>query len=121
MKSFSQFLKESSISQAVQQAQSLGLVPDGHGGWYDRRGEFIAKTVGGKLKFYNKRQKLGKDPTQTEKEKSIPSSLYNDPALSQQQAQAQPQEMPQDPQAQAQSEIPQEQSPVQYLPIPKTK
>jgi hypothetical protein len=123
MKSFFQFLTEAQVSQAVQKAKSLGLVPDGHGGWYDRQGEFTAKTIGGELKFYNKRQRTGKDPNQTEKEKTIPSSQYNDPALVQQQPQQQqaPQDVAVDPQAQVQAEIPQEQPPVQYLPIPKTK
>jgi hypothetical protein len=84
MKSFFQFLAEASASQ---QAKRLGLVGDGHGGWYDRQGEFVAKTEGGQLKFYNKRQKVGeKDPPQTEKEKTIASPGYNDPALVQQQA-----------------------------------
>ena len=65
MKSFSQFLTEMAPSQ---QAARLGLSGDGHGGWYDNKGEFIAKTVGGKLKFYNKRQRTpGQDPPQTEK------------------------------------------------------
>jgi len=69
MKSFSQFLTETSASQ---QASRLGLEGDGHGGWYDRSsGEFIAKTVKGTLKFYNKRQVVGmKDPAQSEQEKN---------------------------------------------------
>ena len=73
MKSFSQFLTETSASQ---QASRLGLEGDGHGGWYDRStGEFIAKTVKGTLKFYNKRQVVGmKDPAQSEQEKN-----YSDP------------------------------------------
>ena len=55
MKSLLQFLSES----AAQQATRLGLKGDGHGGWYDRTtGEFVAKTEKGRLKFYNKRQKL---------------------------------------------------------------
>ena len=41
MKSFFQFLSEST---AVQQAARLGLKGDGHGGWYDNKGEFVAKT-----------------------------------------------------------------------------
>lgn len=51
----------------------MGLVGDGHGGWYDRTtGEFVAKTEKGQLKFYNKRQRVGgKDPAQTETEKTI--------------------------------------------------
>jgi hypothetical protein len=69
MKSFSNFLSEA--SGAAQQAKRLGLEGDGHGGWY-KHGEFVAKTEGGKLKFYNKRQRPGQDPPQTEKEKNNP-------------------------------------------------
>lgn len=123
MKSFFQFITEAT---AAQEAKRLGLVGDQHGGWYDRQGEFVAKTEGGKLKFYNKRQKVGQqDPAQTEKEKNIPSSQYNDPALTQQQPQ-QPQPVEQQPpapeQQQAVAQEPQqEQPPARYLPIPKTK
>ena len=53
MKSFSQFLE----STAVQQATRMGLTGDGHGGWYDKKGEFVAKTEKRQLKFYNKKQK----------------------------------------------------------------
>ena len=68
MKSFLQFFTE---SQAVQQAARMGLTGDGHGGWY-KDGEFVAKTEKGQLKFYNKRQKVGKqDPPQSEKEKRL--------------------------------------------------
>jgi len=72
MKTFSKFLLEST---ATQQAARLGLQGDGHGGWYDRKtGEFVAKTEKGRLKFYNKRQKVGgKDPKQSEKEKNLSS------------------------------------------------
>ena len=114
MKSFFQFISEATASQ---QAARLGLVGDGHGGWYDRQGEFVAKTEGGKLKFYNKRQKVGgKDPAQTEKEKSIASPGYNDPALTQQQA---VQQQAPAPQPQASQEPPLEQ--VVPPPVPKTK
>ena len=111
MKSFFQFITEASASQ---QAARLGLVGDGHGGWYDRQGEFVAKTEGGQLKFYNKRQRVGgKDPAQTEKEKTIASPGYTDPALQQQAVQ---QQAPA-PEQQAAQEAP----PAQYLPVPKTK
>jgi hypothetical protein len=117
MKSFFQFISEASASQ---QAQRLGLVGDGHGGWYDRQGEFVAKTEGGQLKFYNKRQRVGaKDPKQTEKEKTIASPGYQDPETAQQPTQQQePVEQPPAPEAQAAA---QEQPPAQYLPVPKTK
>ena len=92
MKSFFQFLNES----AAQQAARLGLKGDGHGGWYDRStGEFVAKTEKGTLRFYNKRQQVGKaDPDQTELEKNISDPNFNDPALQQQQEPA-PEEVPQ--------------------------
>ena len=68
MKSFFQFLE----STAVQQATRMGLESDGHGGWYDKKGEFVAKTEKGKLKFFNARQTSGgRDPEQTEKEKKL--------------------------------------------------
>jgi len=67
MKSFFQFISEST---AVQQAKRMGLQGDGHGGWY-KDGEFVAKTEGGKLKFYNKRQRPGQDPKQTDKEHKL--------------------------------------------------
>ena len=67
MKSFFQFLE----SNAVQQATRMGLTSDGHGGWYDKKGEFVAKTEKGSLKFFNKKQRIGQDPPSTEKEKSL--------------------------------------------------
>jgi len=93
MKSFSKFITEAT-SKAVQQATRMGLVTDGHGGWYERgTGEFSAKTVQGQLKFYNKRQIIGgKDSTQTEQEKNLSQKSYAQPA-SQQQVQDQ---VPQD-------------------------
>ena len=83
MKSFSQFLTETT---ATQQAARLGLEGDGHGGWYNRStGEFVAKTEKGKLKFYNKRQKVGaQDPAQSEKEKNLSSPNTQAPPEEQQ-------------------------------------
>ena len=70
MKSFLQFVTEAAATPS-QQAKRLGLKGDGHGGWYDSKGEFAAKTEKGKLVFFNKRQRPGQDPPQTEKEKQI--------------------------------------------------
>ena len=64
MKSFFQFLTETE-SRAKEQARKLGLKSDGHGGWLDRSGEFVAKTEGDKLRFFNKNQRPGRDPDQT--------------------------------------------------------
>ena len=56
MKNFFQFLNEATESQASMQAKKLNLKSDGHGGWLDTRGKFVAKTEGGKLKFLSKRE-----------------------------------------------------------------
>ena len=70
MKSFFQFLKEAESAAALQ-AKKLNLKSDGHGGWYDSRGEFVAKTEDGKLKFYSKNQKVGeRDPNQDTNQKA---------------------------------------------------
>ena len=61
MKGFGDFFSEARTSQASEKAKKLGLKGDGHGGWYDRSGEFVAKTEKGDLKFYTKGQKPGKD------------------------------------------------------------
>lgn len=122
MKSFFQFLE----STATQQAARLGLKGDGHGGWYDNTGEFVAKTEKGKLVFYNKRQRVGQqDPRQTGLERNISDPNFVDPALQQQQAPA-PQEVPMDQQSMEQQPVAdpmaqEPEKPVRYLPVEKTK
>ena len=122
MKSFFQFLE----STATQQAARLGLKGDGHGGWYDNTGEFVAKTEKGQLKFYNKRQRVGQqDPRQTDLERNISDPNFTDPALQQQQAPA-PQEVPMDQQSMEQQPVAdpmaqEPEKPVRHLPVEKTK
>ena len=71
MKSFLNFLFEAKQSKAVQQATKMGLRSDGHGGWYDARGEFVAKTAGDRLEFFNSNQNPdGKDPNQSPEDKA---------------------------------------------------
>ena len=60
MKSFFQFLNEAQ-SQASMQARKLNLKSDGHGGWLDSRGNFVATTEDGKLKFVDKKQAKQQD------------------------------------------------------------
>ena len=72
MKGFGDFFKEARTSQASERAKKLGLKGDGHGGWYDRSGEFIAKTEKGDLKFYTKGQKPGKDVPNPAQKKAEP-------------------------------------------------
>jgi hypothetical protein len=59
MKRFTQFIIEAKETRASEQAKKLGLVGDGHGDWYNSQGEFVAKTVSGKLEFFNKGQRVG--------------------------------------------------------------
>ena len=117
MKSFFKFLSEAST--AVQQAQRMGLKGDGHGGWYDKDGEFVAKTERGQLKFYNKRQSIGKqDPPQTEAERNYSSPNLQDPAITQKQGDLQQMAAQQQAaQQQADQEAQQEGPP----PVEKTK
>jgi nicotinamide mononucleotide adenylyltransferase len=119
MKSFSKFITEAT-SKAVQQATRMGLVTDGHGGWYERgTGEFSAKTVQGQLKFYNKRQVVGgKDSAQTEQEKNLSQKSYAQPAPQQQVQEPVPQEQVPVDQQQVQEPIPPE--PFSPPPVEKT-
>ena len=55
MKSFKKFLSEI-VTQASTQATKLGLKGDGHGDWYDKEGNLVAKTVNAKLKFFGKKR-----------------------------------------------------------------
>ena len=57
MKNFLEFLTEAGSSQASMQASKLNLTSDGHGGWLDSRGNMVAITDKGKLKFTDKKQK----------------------------------------------------------------
>ena len=60
MKSLFQFLNEAQ-SQASMQAKKLNLKSDGHGGWLDSKGKFVATTEDGKLKFVDKKQAKAQD------------------------------------------------------------
>ena len=65
MKSFFQFLNEAQ-SQASMQASKLNLKSDGHGGWLDTRGKFVATTEDGKLKFVDKKKAKGPEETKAQ-------------------------------------------------------
>lgn len=80
MKSFSSFISE---SNAVRQARRMGLVSNGHGDWYTKKGEFTASTETdpttgkSKLTFHNKGTVIGgQDRRQSEKEKRLSYTTY---------------------------------------------
>ena len=81
MKSFFQFLSEAQ-SQASMQAKKLNLKSDGHGGWLDTRGNFVATTEGGKLKFLDKKKAKAEDekPAQQKAAQAEPCLLYTSPS-----------------------------------------
>ena len=81
MKSFFQFLNEAQ-SQASMQARKLNLVSDGHGGWLDSRGKFVATTEDGKLQFVDKKKKKAEDdkPAQQKTTQSEPEAKTKKPA-----------------------------------------
>ena len=101
-----------------------GLDGDGHGGWYDRStGEFTAKTVKGRLKFYNKREKIGaQDPAQSDKEKNLSSSRMEVPPESQQvQAEPSPEEVEAQQAVEVQSNLQSPDLQAGPPPVPKTR
>jgi hypothetical protein len=71
MKKFSHFIIEAKETRASEQAKRAGLVGNGHGDWYNAQGEFVAKTVNGMLKYFNKGQRVG--------ERDVPPKQGNPP------------------------------------------
>jgi cytidyltransferase-like protein len=113
MKNFSQFLNEARETSASAEAKRLGLTGDGHGGWYDKNGEFVAKTVGGKLKFFGSDNTPGK--------KDSPSQPQPQPQEVQQTQQVPVQEPTQQTQQQATPEQqPTSQEVPAEMPVPET-
>ena len=72
-------------SQASMQARKLNLKSDGHGGWLDSRGNFVATTDDGRLKFVDKKKPKGQE----------------EPTAQPKAAQAQPKAEPKKPEPQA--------------------
>ena len=83
MKSFFQFLSEAQ-SQASMQARKLNLKSDGHGGWLDTRGNFVATTEKGKLVFVDKKgqkkeEQTGKKPAAAKPQAAEPEKAKAEP------------------------------------------
>ncbi len=79
MKSFFHFFREAAESQAAAQARKLGLKSDGHGGWINPQGKFVAKTEDGKLKFFGKRGKAQPEVAGTPKPRATPAAMPQKP------------------------------------------
>lgn len=61
MKTFAKFFNEAVETLASTEAKNRGLVGNGHGDWYDKQGNFVAKTVNGKLKFFGQGDTVSQD------------------------------------------------------------
>lgn len=64
MKTFAQFIKEAIETLASTEAKNRGLRGDGHGDWYDTQGNLVAKTIGGKLKYFGQGGETNQQQTQ---------------------------------------------------------
>jgi cytidyltransferase-like protein len=118
MKNFTQFFTEARETSASQEAKKLGLSGDGHGGWYDKNGEFVAKTVKGVLKFYGSDNTPGKKDSPRLPTAATPTAQPDAVAVdpqSQQQATTQKSSPKQQP---TQQEVPPEQQPTE-TPVPE--
>jgi hypothetical protein len=72
MKTFAKFFNEAVETQASTEAKNRGLVGNGHGDWYDKQGNFVAKTVKGKLKFFGQGDTISQDGIPGEEIKKEP-------------------------------------------------
>jgi len=73
MKSFLKFITEARSTPTSEKAKKLGLVSDGSGGWKDRSGKIVARTIGGELKFIERGTSSvktgdGQQPTQQQRQ-----------------------------------------------------
>ena len=72
MKTLLQFLSEAE-TQASSQAKNMGLMGDGHGDCYDKKGKLVAKTVSGRLQYFGDRNAGKKvEPADLRPEKKKP-------------------------------------------------
>jgi len=118
MKNFTQFFTEVRETSASQEAKKLGLSGDGHGGWYDKNGEFVAKTVKGVLKFYGSDNTPGKKDSPRLPTAATP-TVQPDATAVDPQAQQQSTTRKTSPKQQStQQEVPPEQQPTE-TPVPE--
>jgi len=81
MKSFFSFLSEAARSQASQQAEKLKLTSDGHGNWFDKDGELVARTVKGRLEFLDKKAAPKKEEEPQPKQKKVEAEPEAEPKV----------------------------------------
>lgn len=93
MKSFARFIKEAVETLASTEAKNRGLKGNGHGDWYDNQGNFIAKTVGGKLKYFGQGGANTQQQQGTKKQAGAQQQQTAPKQAAQQQQQAEPEQV----------------------------
>ena len=118
MKNFTQFFTEARETSASQEAKKLGLSGDGHGSWYDKNGEFVAKTVKGVLKFYGSDNTPGKKDSPRLPTASTPTAQPDATAVDPQTQQQATTQKSSPKQQSTQQEVPPEEQPTE-TPVPE--
>ena len=81
MKNFGSFFQEAVETSASRQAKLLGLVGNGHGDWYDKQGNLVAKTMQGKLHFFGGNQKSPEEEKPEKPAAPEPARVFKRPKL----------------------------------------
>ena len=81
MKNFGSFFQEAVETSASRQAKLLGLVGNGHGDWYDKQGNLVAKTMQGKLHFFGGNQKSPEEDKPEKPAAPEPAKVFKRPKL----------------------------------------
>ena len=81
MKNFGSFFQEAVETSASRQAKLLGLVGNGHGDWYDKQGNLVAKTMQGKLHFFGGNQKSPEEDKPEKPAAPEPARVFKRPKL----------------------------------------
>ena len=81
MKNFGSFFKEAVETSASRQAKLLNLVGNGHGDWYDKQGNLVAKTMQGKLHFFGGGQKSPEEEKPAKPKAPEPARVFKRPEL----------------------------------------
>ena len=81
MKNFGSFFKEAVETSASRQAKLLGLVGNGHGDWYDKQGNLVAKTMQGRLHFFGGGEKAKEEEKPVKPKAPEPARVFKRPKL----------------------------------------
>ena len=81
MKNFGSFFKEAVETSASRQAKLLGLVGNGHGDWYDKQGNLVAKTMQGRLHFFGGGDKAKEEEKPEKPAAPEPARVFKRPKL----------------------------------------